>query len=267
METGKIIALIILGIVLLLVFQAVKPGGPLYEWMKQISIGNLQLNKVPTGYQPVGGGTVNTPTSTAYTYQLVDTTTRSGMDAYGKIYYNARLIRVYGDGRTEIVVDNFKNRFSDILLEPNHMLTEYYFPPSSDVLYFSFKGYYASGVGNRYYIYRYNTKTDEMRNLFSNKYLTSYALPSPFNRLFLLAVDDDTMSTYQRLYLVNLETDTGRILVQLGSNETLATSLLDFSGVKPPANLSWISANQIGYGVYRYQGGINVLKERRELSI
>lgn len=209
-----------------------------------------------------------TPTTnaTSYIYQIVDTTENSRMP-YGQVFYNAKLVRVYNDGRTEDVISVMRNRFSNILTESNQMLVQYYFPPNSDILYFSFKNYYLTGADNRYHIYRYNVKTDEMKDLFSNRYLTSYVAKSPYNPLIVLSVDDDTMRTYQKLYLVNLENDSARMLVQLGGDETLANTVA-VTGHNPSADVYWITPNQVGYGVYQRVGTDKIIfKERRQLPI
>lgn len=269
MDTKQTLALIVLIFLLILILRVAGSASSPSEWIKKIGIGNIyEWNSMPIKDTEWGNtNTTETPRSTTYSYQLVDTTNSSGLDPYGKVFYNAKLIKVFGDGRTETVVGNFRNRFSNILIEPNQMLIQYYFPPNSDILYFSFRTYYTTGTDNRYHIYRYNVNTDEMKDLFSNRYLTSYVVPSPYDQLLLMAIDDDTILTYKRLYLVNLSNDNTRLLVELHGDETFATSPPDSSGRRPSADVVWIGKNDVGYGVYRYVNGANVFRERRQLPI
>lgn len=270
MEAGRIIALIVLILIIIAAVNLIRPASSLPDLISKFGFQAIGTWQNPgTGQNGTGGVSGPNDISQSYAYQLVDTTSNSSTP-YGQVFYNAKLVRVYGNGRTEDVVPNIRNRFSNILSQPNQTLTTYYFPPNSDILYFSFKNYYVTGTDSRYHIYRYNVKTDEMKDLFVNRYLTSFVAQSPYNQLIMLSVDDDTMRTYQRLYLVNLENDNARMLTQLGSNETLASSQV-LSGQNPSADIFWITPNQIGYNVYQHvnQNGTDsiVFKERRQLPI
>ncbi len=270
MEIGRIIALIVLILIIVAAVNLIRPASSLPDLISKFGFQAIGTWQYPgTGQSGDSSTSGQNGISATYAYQLVDTTSNSRAP-YGQVFYNAKLVRVYGSGKTEDVIPNIRNRFSNILSQPNQMLTTYYFPPNSDILYFSFRNYYVTGTASQYHIYRYNVKTDEMKDLFVNRYLTSFAVQSPYSQLMLLSVDDDTMRTYQRLYLVNLENDSARMLAQLGSNETLASTLTP-SGQNPSADIFWVAPNQIGYNVYQRvnQNGTDsiVFKERRQLPI
>lgn len=268
MENKQIGVLLLFLLFVILLLNVFKPAGSFGEWLKSFGF-SLDINKTSSS-APLDNNNSVAVDSSSYQYQLVDTSS-SQINAYSQIYYNAKLRKVYGDGRTEDIIESFRNRFSDILSEPNQKLTQYYFPPKSDTLYFRFENEYLSGVSNKYHIYRYNVLLDEMRDLYSNRYLTSYVVPSPYDQRIMLAVDDDTIATYQRLSVVNLEADSARVLITLNANETLASSV-DAQGRPKTADIVWLSPNQIGYSVYRHEtnsSGTNVLRfiERRVLPL
>lgn len=256
----QVLGILVLIIIFVAIVMAIRPGRPLSELINSFKVADytFQLPKTTGGVGIVNNYTSDTPTGSGpYAYQLSDTSTNPGMDPYGKIYNNARLSRVYGDGRRDTIIENFRIKFPNILIGPNQMLAEYYFPRNSDVLYFNFKDYYTEGVDNRYHIYKYDARTDTMRDLFSNRYLTSYVAPSPYNPLMVLAIDDDTTLTFQRLYLVNLETDSARLLLQLSGNETLASQVEQYGKLYDP-RINWVDANTIQFSVYRNSNQSNV---------
>jgi hypothetical protein len=254
----QVLGILILIIVFVGIVMAVRPTRPLSDFVGGFNTDKYAFN-LP-GTTGTAGGT-NLPRGTVssgsgYAYQLSDTTPRASMDPFGKIYYNATLLRIYGDGRREVVIENMRNRFSNILLDANQKLVEYYFPRNSDVIYFDFRDYYTQGTKDRHHVYKYNVRTDTMTDLSSNRYLMSYVVPSPRNPLVAIAVDDNTLISFQRLYLVNLETDSARLVYQLGGNETLASSV-DATGKFYGVNINWVDANTIQFSIYRnsYQPG------------
>lgn len=244
------IGIIVLIIVFVGIVMVVRPSKPLSDLVNSFKLSDYSINLPPSTLNVDGYSSGTTDVSGPYAYQLSDTSTNPGMDAYGKIYNNSKLLRVYSDGRRETVIENMRNKFPGILLEANHMLTTYAFPRNSDILYFNFRDYYTKGVNNRYHIYRYDVNSDTMRDLLVNRYLTSYVIPSPYNPLVMLAVDDDLMLTFQRLYLINLETDSARLLLQLGGDETLASSAETFGKLLGP-NVNWVDQSTIQYSIYR----------------
>lgn len=256
----QVLGILVLIIIFVAIVMAIRPGRPLSDLVNSFKVADytFKLPQTTYGVNGVNNYTSDTPTGSGpYAYQLSDTSTNPGMDAYGKIYNNARLSRVYSDGRRDTIIENFRTKFPNILFGPNQMLAEYYFPRNSDVLYFNFKDYYTKGVQDRYHIFRYDARADTMHDLFSNRYLTSYVVPSPYNPLMVLAVDDDTMLTFQRLYLVNLETDSARLLLQLGGNDTLASAVEQYGKLHTP-RINWVDANTIQFSVYRNSNQPNV---------
>ncbi|MFA5841672.1 MAG: hypothetical protein WC835_01755 [Candidatus Paceibacterota bacterium] len=246
----QVLGILILIIIFVGIVMAIRPGMPLSNMVNSFKIADytFDVSKTP-GY--VNNYVSDTQSGSGpYAYQLSDISATQGMDAYGKIYYNAKLLRIYSDGRSDTIIESFRHRFPNLLFNANQMLAQYYFPRNSDILYFNFRDYYTKGVGDRYHIFKYDARADVMRDLLSNRYLTSYAVPSPYNPLLMLAVDDDITLSFQKLYLVDLETDSARLLFQLAGNETLA-SYAEQYGKLYGANINWVDRNTIQYSIYR----------------
>lgn len=255
--------------VLILVFSIVRPEKSITKILETLKTNSSsEWPSINGGWGTGGGGGTGEPRSTTFIYELSDTSKTQGITPYGEVIYDAKLVRVYGDGRRETVIESLRNRFGNIINQPNQALVKYYFPPGSDALYFNFKNYYLSGTSNRYHIYRYDVSTDNMKDLYSNRHLGSFVSPSPYDWKLSLGVDDESIRTYKRLYLVNIESDSAMLLFELRGEETLATSPLTAES-RPPADLFWIDQHTIEYGVYKpVNGGSQMqLVEKRRISI
>lgn len=269
MDTKQTFSIIAFILALIIIFAVLRPEKYISGIIKSISIeGNSSWPTVDWGTSSSTGNTQNIPFSSVYAYQLSDTST-SGNDPFSQRVYNAKLARVFGDGRTETVIENLRNKFPNILNGTNQELVPYYFPQNSDILYFTFNNSYITSSMNRYHIYKYDVKNDNMKDLLSNRYLTNFVIPSPFDPRLMLAVDDDTVRAFQRLYFVNLEADNARMLVELTGNETLSSSVTGY-GANVSADLFWINNHTVQYSVYKKPSntsGTPQFLERRQLPI
>lgn len=264
-QTFSIIAFLL---AVIIIFVLIKPEKYLSGLIKSISSqGTSAWPTVDWGISPV---VRNEPIYSNYAYQLLDTTSNiSGINPFGRRIYDAKLVRVFGDGQRETIIESLRNKFPNILNDTNQELIQYYFPQNSDTLYFVFNGSYIKTSMNKYHIYRYNVRSDEMRDLFVNRYLTSFVSPSPYEPRLMLAIDDNTTHSFQRLYLIDLETDNARMLVDLRGSETMASVVTGY-GENTSANLYWMSGRTVRYGVYTKSGSISETPkflEYRQFSI
>lgn len=277
METRKIVAIVVLVLIFLVVLAVARSTNFVSTAFRNIGFQSAsQWNSAGTTSPPANyaWNTSDLPESVDFSaggfqYRLVDTTTNPSGN-YGGEIYNARLTRTDKNG-TKTVIENLRQKFPNILNQSNQALSAYYFPSSSDVIFFVLKTYDQSRgtIANR--LFRYDAARDLMKDLSVNRYFLHGAIPSPFDGRIILGIDDGYGSAYQRLYLTNLEADSARLLVDLKNDETLA-AFLDQAGNNSTVDVRWLDQHTVEYGVYRksvqgnqYQTGawLQLIEKRR----
>jgi hypothetical protein len=182
--------------------------------------------------------------STSYSYKLADLGGAFGTPEY----YDSKLVKISSDGKETVLVPSTKKAILDLAATPNRMLQELSLPKSGSRLYFVEILGDTDAPPRALYVY------DLVKGQFSRMAVSQYyagfgeRVLSPDGMKLASTVGPDNDND-QKLFLVDLNADTAKVLVTLSGQETLNSCVSNcFGGFQ--GNVSWKDSDTVQYSVY-----------------
>ena len=182
-------------------------------------------------------------------------------------YYDARIVRVNLDTGEEIVlVPSIKDAIPALRESPFRTLAHLSSPGGASKIYFD--EIISESDALPFAVYEFDLKTNEFVRLSISEYYDGSwygdepSISPDGTKLASLSGPDYTVESYkkvQTLYLLDLVSDTPKLLVELKDNETFERPSEGSIGII--ANIKWLNNTTIEYSVYNLEEVVEVAPE------